>query len=64
MLTEPFQSLIPEGNWMYPAVTPAGGLPASFGGLIEPSRALLVPPEDVRRDRRALIDEWLNATAP
>ena len=29
-LTEPFQSAIPEGNWMYPAKLPAGGLPASF----------------------------------
>lgn len=64
VLSEPFQSLIPEGNWMYPAVKPPGGLPASFGGLIEPSKALLVSPEEVHRNRRAFIDEWLNATAP
>ena len=33
MVSEPFQSAIPEGNWMYPAKTPAAGLPASFQGL-------------------------------
>jgi thiamine transport system substrate-binding protein len=64
VLSEPFQALIPEGNWMFPARTPAGGLPASFAGLIEPPKAFLVPPEDVQKDRRAFVDEWLNATAP
>ena len=64
VLTEPFQALIPEGNWMYPAVKPAAGLPASFDGLIEPAKALLMPPEEVQRNRRAFTDEWLNATAP
>jgi thiamine transport system substrate-binding protein len=63
MLSEPFQSAIPEGNWMYPAVTPASGLPPSFADLIKPTKALLFTPEEVQSRRRAFIDEWLNATA-
>ena len=30
MLTDAFQSVIPQTNWMYPAVTPAAGLPEGF----------------------------------
>ncbi|WP_046864419.1 thiamine ABC transporter substrate binding subunit [Microvirga massiliensis] len=63
MLSEPFQSAIPEGNWMYPAVTPASGLPTSFADLVKPTKALLFTPEEVQSRRRAFIDEWLNATA-
>jgi thiamine transport system substrate-binding protein len=63
VLSEPFQSAIPEGNWMFPAKAPAGGLPASFNGLIQPQKALLIAPEDVQKNRRAITDEWLNATA-
>jgi thiamine transport system substrate-binding protein len=61
MLSEPFQSAIPEGNWMYPAKTPASGLPASFQGLAEPERSLFPSPEEVQENRRAWIDEWLAA---
>jgi thiamine transport system substrate-binding protein len=61
MLSEPFQSAIPEGNWMYPAVEPAKGLPDSFSGLSKPEKSLLTPPEEVERNRRAWIDEWLAA---
>jgi thiamine transport system substrate-binding protein len=63
VLSEPFQSAIPEGNWMFPVITPANGLPPSFNDLIQPSRGLLFTPEEVQRDRRAFVDEWLNATA-
>ena len=40
MVSEPFQSAIPEGNWMYPAKLPAGGLPASFQALGKPEKSL------------------------
>lgn len=63
MLSEPFQSAMPEGNWMFPAKAPPTGLPASFDGLIQPSKTLFFPPEEVQRDRRSFTDEWLNATA-
>lgn len=63
MLSDAFQSKMPEGNFMYPARTPAAGLPASYANLIKPEKALLMPPAEVRERRRALIDAWLNATA-
>lgn len=63
VLSEPFQSAIPEGNWMMPAKIPQSGLPASFSDLIEPEEGLLFTPEEVRENRRAFTDEWLNATS-
>ena len=61
MVSEPFQSAIPEGNWMYPAKTPPEGLPASFKGLSTPEKSLYAKPEEVEANRRAWIDEWLAA---
>ena len=61
MVSEPFQSAIPEGNWMYPAKLPAGGLPASFQGLSKPEKSLYAEPADVEKNRRAWVDEWLAA---
>jgi thiamine transport system substrate-binding protein len=59
-LSEAFQSAIPEGNWMYPSVK-AAALPASFQGLPQPEKSTLAPAEDVERNRRAWVDEWLAA---
>jgi thiamine transport system substrate-binding protein len=63
VLSEPFQSAMPEGNWMMPAKTPRAGLPAAFEGLVKPTKALLFTPEEVQQNRRAFTDAWLNATA-
>jgi thiamine transport system substrate-binding protein len=63
MLEEPFQSAIPEHNWMYPARVPAEGLPASFKNLPQPAKSILTPSETVSANRRAWIDEWLAATS-
>lgn len=62
MESEPFQSAIPEGNWMYPAKMPEGGLPDSFKGLSKPEKSLYADPDEVETHRRAWIDEWLAAT--
>lgn len=62
MISDGFQELIPEGNWMYPARVPATGLPESFSDLISPAQSLLFEPQAVAADRRALIDTWLEAT--
>lgn len=59
--TDGFQSAIPEGNWMYPAVTPEAGLPDSFAALGTPARSFLLDPQEVAANRRAWIDEWLSA---
>ena len=61
MVTDAFQSIIPTTNWMYPAVTPAGGLPDGFETLIQPGKALLVPAGEAQAIRDAALDEWLSA---
>lgn len=62
MLSDDFQALIPQGNWMFPARIPEEGLPEAFDDLIDPQTSFLFDPEEVARDRRALIDAWLAAT--
>lgn len=61
MLTDGFQAEIPTTNWMYPAVTPAGGLPEDFASLPVPEVPLLLDPEAARAERDAALDEWLAA---
>ncbi len=58
MVTDAFQSAIPTTNWMYPAVTPAAGLPDGFETLLTPDKALLLSPEDAAAKRDAALDEW------
>ncbi len=61
MLSDGFQSVIPTTNWMYPAVTPDGGLPDGFETLITPDEALLLPAVDVPALRDAALVEWQDA---
>jgi thiamine transport system substrate-binding protein len=63
VLSDAFQAAMPEGNWMFPARTPAAGLPASFADLVKPARTLLFTPEEVQANRRAFIDGWQAATS-
>ncbi|MEM8630672.1 MAG: thiamine ABC transporter substrate binding subunit [Pseudomonadota bacterium] len=63
LASEAFQSVIPTTNWMYPAVTPAGGLPEGYETLIQPETALLVPAAEAPEIRDAALAEWLNALA-
>lgn len=64
MVEDGFQSAIPEGNWMYPAVTPTDGLPKAFADLGIPPTSFLMPPEEIAAHRRDWINEWLAALAP
>ncbi len=59
MLSPGFQSAIPTTNWMYPAVMPEGGLPDGFETLIQPGKALLLPPSETTALRDEALDEWL-----
>ncbi|MBC7137159.1 MAG: thiamine ABC transporter substrate binding subunit [Defluviimonas sp.] len=61
MVSEEFQKVIPQTNWMYPAVTPPGGLPAGFDTLITPARALIYPPGEAARIRIEALTEWQTA---
>lgn len=58
MVSDGFQSVIPTTNWMYPAVTPADGLPAGFDDLITPAKSLLFSPTDALIIRASALDAW------
>jgi thiamine transport system substrate-binding protein len=62
MLSDAFQSAIPETNWMYPAVTPADGLPQTFD-TFRPAKSLLLTPEEALSARDAALAEWQAALA-
>lgn len=57
------QAALPETNWMYPASTPAAGLPAGFETLIQPEKSLLLSAEDAAEVRDAAVEEWQTALA-
>ncbi len=58
---EAFQSIIPTTNWMYPAVTPAAGLPKGFETLVQPEKALIYPAAEAAGLRDKALAEWLAA---
>ncbi len=61
MTTDAFQSILPETNWMYPAVMPANGIDPRFDDLPRPETALLLPAEEAAELRAAALAEWLGA---
>ena len=56
-----FQDTIPENNWMFPAAKTSGQLNPAFDTLVKPVKTLIFSPEEVARNRKAWIDEWLSA---
>ncbi len=60
MLTPGFQSIIPTGNWAYPAID---GIetPAAFDRLIKVDKPLMIDPQTVADHRREWTREWLQA---
>lgn len=61
MVSETAQSILPTTNWMYPAVTPAAGLPEGFETLTVPEKALLTDSDAVPAIREEALAEWLKA---
>lgn len=61
MVSDAFQSIIPTTNWMYPAVTPASGLPDGFDTLIAPEKSLYLPADEAAGAREEALSEWLGA---
>ncbi len=61
MVTSGFQDTIPTNNWMMPVSTTSEPLPDAFGKLVNPSKTFLMSPDEVAKNRKAWIDEWLAA---
>lgn len=54
------QAVLPETNWMFPAVMPEGGLDAAFGADAQPA-SLPLTPQEARDIRDAAVADWQNA---
>lgn len=54
------QAVIPTTNWMYPAKTPADGLPKGYETLIKPMKSLLYSTAEAEAARPAAVEEWQN----
>lgn len=61
MTSDTFQSIIPTTNWMYPAITPEGGLPKGFETLHTPEKSLLLGADEAAKMRKEALAEWLGA---
>ncbi|MDJ0630697.1 MAG: thiamine ABC transporter substrate binding subunit [Rhodobacter sp.] len=61
MVSDAFQSVIPTANWMYPAVTPSGGLPQGFETLVTPDNALIFSASEAAEARDTALERWLTA---
>lgn len=61
ILTEDFQSIIPEGNWSYPAKLDAAKLPEGFAALGTPPSAFFYSEDEAAALREPALDEWLAA---
>jgi thiamine transport system substrate-binding protein len=60
MMTPGFQDFVPTNNWMLPAGETKEALPDAFGKVVRPAKTLLFTPDEVFKNRRAWMDEWLN----
>lgn len=60
---EAFQKIIPTTNWMYPAALAKTELPEAFSTLIDPEPASIFSSEEVNKNRKAWVNEWLDALA-
>ncbi len=61
LISKEAQSALPLTNVMYPSTDIGDALPEEFSKLIKPSKSLLLDTNTVRDERKAWIDEWLNA---
>ncbi|THF54610.1 thiamine ABC transporter substrate binding subunit [Ollibium composti] len=55
-----FQDAVPETNWMYPAGKTDKPLDPAFDKLVKPAKTLMFTPEEVAKNRKAWVDEWLS----
>ncbi len=59
--SETFADIIPTTNWAYPVVKTKQGLPKAYETLTVPSKMMLFDGKMVEENRKAIINEWLNA---
>ena len=61
MVSPAFQDIIPTTNWMLPAAKMDQPLPEAFNKLVQPAKTFLMSPDEVAKNRKAWVDEWVAA---
>jgi len=61
MVSPAFQDIIPTTNWMLPAAKMDQPLPEALAKLVQPAKTFLMSPDEVQRNRKAWVDEWVAA---
>ena len=61
MVSPQFQDIIPTTNWMFPAAKTSAALPEAFNTLVHPAKTFLMTPDEVAKNRKAWVDEWVTA---
>lgn len=61
VLSDAFQSIIPEGNWSYPAKLDPSKLPEEFAELGAPDTAIFYSEDEAAALRDPALEEWLSA---
>lgn len=61
MVGPAFQDIIPTTNWMLPAAKMDQPLPDAFNKLVQPAKTFLMSPDEVQKNRKAWVDEWVAA---
>ena len=61
MHSETFANIIPTANWAYPVIKTKQSLPIAFETLTTPKEMLLLDGKIVAKNRKAIINEWLQA---
>lgn len=61
IVSEEFQTVIPQSQWMYPVVDLPGGLPAAYDGLVRPAANLTLDPRTVAANKAAWVEEFARA---
>lgn len=61
MVSPAFQDVIPTTNWMLPAAKMDQPLPEAFNKLVQPAKTFLMTPDEVQKNRKAWVDEWVAA---
>ena len=61
MVSPAFQDIIPTTNWMLPAAKMDQPLPEAFNKLVQPAKTFLMTPDEVQKNRKAWVDEWVAA---
>jgi thiamine transport system substrate-binding protein len=61
MISPTFQDIIPENNWMMPVSKTSKPLNPIFDKIVHPAKTISLPSEEIAKNRKAWIDEWLSA---